>query len=160
MTQHAEFPSYSQRQHPEHAENPQDSGTSSRADRPAGSSPPIACDLQGPLLWQQRRLLAPTNPRRGRCRPAPHRMRATQITMRAPSAAPKTSYLEILIILPDLLPPLGVAAPSPVDFIQPRPPARYPVDVSRIQLILPAFPKLRSCPPAGEGWQRELKFDG
>jgi hypothetical protein len=78
--------------------------------------------------------------------------------MRAPSAAPKTSYLEILIILPDLLPLLD--APSPVDFIQPRPPARYPVDVSRIQFIVPAFPKLRSCPPAGEGRQHELKFDG
>jgi ATP-dependent DNA ligase len=87
-------------------------------------------------------------------------MRATQITMRAPSAAPKTSYLEILIIRPDLLPLLAVAAPSPAVFLQPRPPAQYPVDVSNIQFILPAFPKLRSSPPAGEGWQYELKFDG
>jgi bifunctional non-homologous end joining protein LigD len=90
-------------------------------------------------------------------------MSATQITMRVPSAAPKTSYLEILIIVRSSChcwPLLGVVAPSPAVFLQPRPPAQYPVDVSNIQFILPAFPKLRSSPSAGEGWQYELKFDG
>jgi bifunctional non-homologous end joining protein LigD len=32
--------------------------------------------------------------------------------------------------------------------------------VSRVPFIPPALAKLRSSPPAGEGWQYELKFDG
>jgi hypothetical protein len=48
-------------------------------------------------------------------------MIAMQITMRAPSAAAKTSYLEILIIRPSLL-PCWLSAPSPDVFLQPRAP--------------------------------------
>jgi bifunctional non-homologous end joining protein LigD len=36
----------------------------------------------------------------------------------------------------------------------------YSVDVSRVQFVPPALPKLRSSPPTGEGWMYELKFDG
>jgi bifunctional non-homologous end joining protein LigD len=34
------------------------------------------------------------------------------------------------------------------------------VEVSRVQFISPALPKLRPAPPTGEGWLYELKFDG
>jgi bifunctional non-homologous end joining protein LigD len=37
---------------------------------------------------------------------------------------------------------------------------RYPVDVSRVPFIPPAIPRLRSSPPAGDGWTHELKLDG
>jgi bifunctional non-homologous end joining protein LigD len=33
-------------------------------------------------------------------------------------------------------------------------------EVSRVQFIPPALAKLRNAPPAGEGWQFEVKFDG
>jgi ATP-dependent DNA ligase len=36
----------------------------------------------------------------------------------------------------------------------------YSVEVSRVQFIPPALAKLRSSPPAGEGWLFDLKFDG
>jgi bifunctional non-homologous end joining protein LigD len=36
----------------------------------------------------------------------------------------------------------------------------YSVEVSRVQFIPPALPKLRASPPTGEGWMFELKFDG
>jgi bifunctional non-homologous end joining protein LigD len=36
----------------------------------------------------------------------------------------------------------------------------YSVEVSRVQFIPPALPKLRASPPTGEGWLYELKFDG
>ena len=42
----------------------------------------------------------------------------------------------------------------------PRSPVRYLVEVSRVQFIPPALPKLRASPPTGEGWLYELKFDG
>jgi bifunctional non-homologous end joining protein LigD len=34
------------------------------------------------------------------------------------------------------------------------------VDVSRVQFIPPALPRLRASPPIGEGWLYDLKFDG
>ena len=34
------------------------------------------------------------------------------------------------------------------------------MEVSRVQFIPPALPKLRASPPTGEGWLYELKFDG
>ena len=36
----------------------------------------------------------------------------------------------------------------------------YSVEVSRVQFIPPALPKLKASPPTGEGWMYELKFDG
>jgi bifunctional non-homologous end joining protein LigD len=49
---------------------------------------------------------------------------------------------------------------SPESPLSPRPAARYLVEVSRVQFIPHALPKLRSSPPTGDGWLFELKFDG
>jgi hypothetical protein len=34
------------------------------------------------------------------------------------------------------------------------------VEVSRVQFIPSAQPRLRASPPIGDGWQYEVKFDG
>jgi len=47
-----------------------------------------------------------------------------------------------------------------VPFAAPRPPRRYPVDVSRVRFIPPAVLKLRGSLPTGKGWSYKVKLDG